>query len=184
MSNTDIEIVVEDPTAPEANSPAVTSVRAPLALELAAPWIKVLTAEGLLRRLEHDVLLSTAGARDLPARQQTMNATVAWSYQLLDADEQRAFRRFGALPGLFPIDAAAAVLAGRTDVPGAIDEAFRAAVGLIDKSLLVRAKASVRTHMHALLHAGNRTQAYAVARAHGRGRTGRGPRGPRALLQG
>ena len=115
----------------------------PLALELAAPWIKVLTAEGLLRRLEHDVLLSTAGARDLPARQQTMNATVAWSYQLLDADEQRAFRRFGALPGLFPIDAAAAVLAGRADVPGAMDEAFRAAVGLIDKSLLVRAKASV-----------------------------------------
>ena len=57
----------------------------PLALELAAPWIKVLTAEGLLRRLEHDVLLSTAGARDLPARQQTMDATVAWSYQLLDA---------------------------------------------------------------------------------------------------
>jgi predicted ATPase len=115
----------------------------PLALELAAPWIKVLTAEGLLRRLEHDVLLSTVGARDLPARQQTMNATVAWSYQLLDADEQRAFRRFGALPGLFPIDAAAAVLAGRADIAAAMDEALRAAAGLIDKSLLVRAKASV-----------------------------------------
>jgi predicted ATPase/DNA-binding XRE family transcriptional regulator len=115
----------------------------PLALELAAPWLKVLTAEGLLHRLEHDVLLSTAGARDLPARQQTMNATVAWSYQLLDADEQRAFRRFGALPGLFPLDAAAAVLAGRADVPAAMDDAFRAAVGLIDKSLLVRATASV-----------------------------------------
>ena len=46
--------------------------------------------------LEHDVLLSTAGLRDLPERQQTMNATVAWSYQLLDANERRAFRRFGA----------------------------------------------------------------------------------------
>ena len=55
----------------------------PLALELAAPWIKVLTAEDLLRRLMHDVLLSTAGPRDLPERQQTINATVAWSYQLL-----------------------------------------------------------------------------------------------------
>ena len=63
--------------------------------------MKVLTAEDLLRRLEHDVLLSTVGRRDLPERQQTMNATVAWSYQLLDPDEQRAFRRFGALPGLF-----------------------------------------------------------------------------------
>ena len=60
-----------------------------------------------------DVLPSTAGPRDLPERQQTMNATVAWSYQLLDPDEQRAFRRLGALPGPFPIDAAAAVLAGR-----------------------------------------------------------------------
>ena len=42
-----------------------------------------------------------------------MNATVAWSYQLLAPDEQRAFRRLGALPGRFPIEAAAAVLAGR-----------------------------------------------------------------------
>jgi predicted ATPase/DNA-binding XRE family transcriptional regulator len=111
----------------------------PLALELAAPWIKVLTAEDLLRRLEHDVLLSSVGPRDLPERQQTMNATVAWSYQLLDADEQRAFRRFAVMPGLFPIDAAAAVLAGRDESSIANDDALRAAAGLMDKSLLVRA---------------------------------------------
>ena len=101
-----------------ANSPTVTAIcrrldTLPLALELAAPWIKVLTAEDLLRRLEQDVLLSTAGPRDLPERQQTMNATIAWSYQLLSPDEQRVFRRLGALPGRFPIEAAAAVLAGR-----------------------------------------------------------------------
>ena len=130
-----------------ANGPTVTAIcrrldALPLALELAAPWMKVLAAEDLLRRLDHDVLFSTVGQRDLPERQQTMNATVAWSYQLLDADEQRAFRRFGVLPGLFPIDAAAAVLAGRDDVP-ADDEALRATAGLIDKSLLVRAEASV-----------------------------------------
>jgi predicted ATPase/DNA-binding XRE family transcriptional regulator len=76
----------------------------PLGLELAAPWMKVLTAEDLLRRLAHDVLPPTVGPRDLPERQRTMNATVAWSYQLLDQNERRAFRRFGALPGLFPID--------------------------------------------------------------------------------
>jgi tetratricopeptide (TPR) repeat protein len=113
----------------------------PLALELVAPWMKVLTPEELLRRVEEDVLLSTAAPRDLPERQQTMNATVAWSYQLLDPDERRAFRRFGVLPGLFPIDAAAAVLAGRegTSPQG---EALRAAAGLIDKSLLLRAQAS------------------------------------------
>jgi predicted ATPase/DNA-binding XRE family transcriptional regulator len=109
----------------------------PLALELAAPWIKTLTAEGLLRRLEHDVLLSTATPRDLPERQRTMNATVAWSYQLLDADEQLAFRRFGALPGLFPIDAAAEVLSGRTAASG-VERALAAAAHLIDKSLLSR----------------------------------------------
>ena len=131
-----------------ANGPTVTAIchrldALPLALELAAPWIKVLTAEGLLRRLAGGVLPSTVGPRDLPERQQTMNATVAWSYQLLDADEQRAFRRFGALPGLFPIDAAAAVLAGRASAAGGTDDALRAAVNLLDKSLLLRAETSV-----------------------------------------
>jgi predicted ATPase/DNA-binding XRE family transcriptional regulator len=130
------------------NGPTVTAIcrrldALPLALELAAPWIKVLAAEGLLSRLTQDVLLSTVGPRDLPERQQTMNATVAWSYQLLDPDEQRAFRHFGALPGLFPIDAAAAVLAGRARAPGRSDEALRAAASLIDKSLLRRAETSV-----------------------------------------
>ncbi len=114
----------------------------PLALELAAPWIKVLTAEDLLRRLEHDVLLSTVGPRDLPERQQTMNATVAWSYQLLGWNEQRVFRRLGALPGRFPIEAAAAVLGGPEDSPTASDDALGAAAGLIDKSLL-RAETSL-----------------------------------------
>jgi predicted ATPase/DNA-binding XRE family transcriptional regulator len=115
----------------------------PLALELAAPWLKVLTVEDLLRRLTDDVLLSTVGPRDLPERQQTMNATVAWSYQLLEPDEQRAFRRFGALPGRFPIEAAAAVVAGREDSSANSDDALRAAAGLMDKSLLLRAESSV-----------------------------------------
>ena len=133
-----------------ANAPTVTAIcrrldALPLALELAAPWLKVLTAEDLLRRLEHDVLLSTSGRRDLPERQQTMNATVAWSYHLLDPDEQRAFRRFGALPGPFPIDAAAAVLADREPDSAGSDDALRAAAGLIDKSLLLRAESSVAT---------------------------------------
>jgi predicted ATPase/DNA-binding XRE family transcriptional regulator len=131
-----------------ANGPTMTAIcrrldALPLALELAAPWIKVLTAEDLLRRLTHDVLLSTAGPRDLPERQQTMNATVAWSYQLLDPDEQRAFRRFGALPGLFPIDAAAEVLAGRESPSAGNVAALRAAAGLMDKSLLLRSETSV-----------------------------------------
>ena len=117
----------------------------PLALELAAPWMKVLTADDLLRRLEQDVLLSTLGPRDLPERQQTMNATVAWSYQLLGPGEQRAFRRFGALPGRFSVEAAAAVLAGPEGASAVRDEALGALAGLIDKSLLLRTETSVAT---------------------------------------
>ena len=114
----------------------------PLALELAAPWMKVLTPETLLERLRHDVLLATVGPRDSPERQQTMNATVAWSYQLLDGQEQRAFRRLGALPGPFPIHAAAAVLAGR-DISATEDaDALQVTAALIDKSLLLRTASS------------------------------------------
>jgi predicted ATPase len=118
----------------------------PLALELAAPWLKVLTLEDLFRRLEKGVALPADGPRDLPERQQTMNATVAWSYDLLDEQEQRTFRRLGALPGLFPIEAAGAVLCGKEHCDEAYDKALRAAANLIDKSLLVRAGPSaVRT---------------------------------------
>jgi predicted ATPase/DNA-binding XRE family transcriptional regulator len=131
-----------------ANAPTVTAIcrrldALPLALELAAPWIKVLTVEDLLRRLAHDVLISTAGRRDLPERQQTMNATVAWSYRLLKPDEQRAFRRLGALPGRFSIDAAAAVLAGREAPASGSEFALIAVADLIDKSLLLRSVTSV-----------------------------------------
>jgi predicted ATPase/DNA-binding XRE family transcriptional regulator len=131
----------------EANSPTIAAICSrldalPLALELAAPWMKVLTPGGLLNKLERGGLPSVAGPRDLPERQQTMNATVAWSYQLLDATEQRAFRRFGALPGLFPVDAAAEVLAGRERAKGT-DEALDAIATLLDKSLLLRSESSV-----------------------------------------
>ena len=130
-----------------ANSPTVTAIcrrldALPLALELAAPWIKVLTVEDLLRRLTQDALLSTVGRRDLPQRQQTMNATIAWSYQLLRPDEQRAFRRFGALPGRFSIDAAAVVLAGHGASTAGSDQVLSAVADLIDKSLLLRSETS------------------------------------------
>ena len=117
----------------------------PLALELAAPWMKVLTVEDLLHRLEQDVLLSTVAPRDLPERQQTMNAAIAWSYQLLSPNEQRAFRRFGALPCRFSVDAADAVLAGHDSAAIGCDQALGALAVLIDKSLLLRAETSVAT---------------------------------------
>jgi predicted ATPase/DNA-binding XRE family transcriptional regulator len=130
-----------------ANGPTVTAIcrrldALPLALELAAPWMKVLTAEELLGRLAHDGMLSTVGPRDLPERQQTMNATVAWSYQLLGPDEQRLFRRLGALPGRFPLEAATAVVSGR-GVSVSSEEVLRLVAALIDKNLLLRGETSV-----------------------------------------
>jgi len=133
-----------------ANGPTVRTIcqrldALPLALELAAPWMKSLTADELLRRLERDVLLSTVGPRDLPERQQTMNATIAWSYQLLDSHEQLMFRRLGVLPGRFSIKAAAAVLAGRDDPARAGGSALGTIAGLIDRSLLLPADSDEST---------------------------------------
>jgi predicted ATPase/DNA-binding XRE family transcriptional regulator len=133
-----------------ANGPIVTAIcrrldALPLALELAAPWMKVQPAENLLRRLERDPLFSTVAPSDLPERQQTMNATVAWSYQLLDSDTQRAFRRLGALPGRFSIDAAAEVLAAREGASVGSGEALGLLANVIDKSLLLRAETTVAT---------------------------------------
>jgi hypothetical protein len=132
-----------------ANSATVTAIcrrldALPLALEIAAPLIKVLTPDDLLRRLLRDVLLSTAAPRDLPERQQSISATVAWSYQLLDPHQQRAFRRLSVLPARFSIGAAAAVLGGPAG-PNGKDEALEAVAGLMDRSLLVRADSSAAT---------------------------------------
>jgi predicted ATPase/DNA-binding XRE family transcriptional regulator len=131
----------------------------PLAIELAAPWVKVLGLDGLLRRLEGDGLLSTGGPRDLPERQRTMNAAVAWSYQLLDPPEQQAFRRFSVMPGLFPIEAAAEVIAGRDAAVGN-DDALDIAAVLIDKSLLLQSDLSV-VSTHPLYHMLQTVRAFA-----------------------
>jgi predicted ATPase len=133
-----------------ANGPTVAAIcrrldALPLALELAAPWIKMLTAEDLLRRLEQDVLFSKVGPLDLPERQQTISVTVAWSYDLLGPNERRAFRRFGVMPGRFSIEAAAAVLAGRERASARSGEALGVAASFIDKSLLLRAETSEAT---------------------------------------
>jgi predicted ATPase/DNA-binding XRE family transcriptional regulator len=131
----------------------------PLALELAAPWLKVLTPEDLLGQLAQDVLLTSVRRRDLPERQQTMNATIAWSYQLLAPNEQLLFRRLAGLSGRFPIEAATAVLGGGQDSSDASHAALGAAAGLIDKSLLLRAETSAESRP--LFHMLETVRAYA-----------------------
>jgi predicted ATPase/class 3 adenylate cyclase len=81
----------------------------PLALELAASRVKVLDPPLLLERLEHRLPLLTGGARDAPERQQTLRATIDWSYELLEEPLQRALRRLSVFAGSFSLKAVESV---------------------------------------------------------------------------
>ncbi len=81
----------------------------PLALELAAARLSLLTPSALLARLEHRLPLLSRGARDLPQRQQTLRNTIAWSYDLLEVGEQQLFRRLSVFVGGFTLEAVQAV---------------------------------------------------------------------------
>jgi predicted ATPase/DNA-binding NarL/FixJ family response regulator len=81
----------------------------PLAIELAAAWSKLLPPAAILDRLAEPLALLTTGPRDLPARQQTLRATLAWSHDLLTPAAQTLFRRLAAFVGGFTLEAAEAV---------------------------------------------------------------------------
>ena len=78
----------------------------PLALELAASRVKVLDPPLLLERLDQRLPVLTGGGRDVPERQQTLRATIDWSYRLLDEPLQTALRRLAVFAGTFSLDAA------------------------------------------------------------------------------
>ena len=104
----------------------------PLAIELAATRIRVLTPEALVSRLDRVLPVLATGARDVPERQQTIRATVEWSIDLLTAEAQALFTRLGVFSGDFSLDAVEAVVDG---TPLA-EAAFDAIAELVDGSLL------------------------------------------------
>jgi len=120
------------------NASAVAEVCArldglPLAIELAAARAKLLSPHALLARLENRLKLLTGGARDLPAHKQTMRKTIEWSFELLDEEEKKLFRRLAVFVGGCSLEAAGYVCAGTGDL--AID-VFDGLTSLVDKSLL------------------------------------------------
>ena len=100
--------------------------RLPLALELAATRVKLLSEQQLLTRLEQRLPLLAGGRRDLPKRHSTMRATIAWSYDLLSESEQRLFTRLAVFVGSFELEAAEQIC----------DADLDAMRSLIDKSLV------------------------------------------------
>jgi predicted ATPase/DNA-binding CsgD family transcriptional regulator/Tfp pilus assembly protein PilF len=130
----------------EGNAPTIAAICAlldglPLAIELAAALMRLFSPQALLARLQSAPGLSArpptlrllaGGPRDLPARHQTLQATIAWSYDLLPPHEQRLFRRLSVFAGGCELEAAEVVCADK-DAPVPLLDSLLA---LLDKNLL------------------------------------------------
>ena len=120
------------------NAPLVATICArldglPLAIELAAARIKLLSPSAMLARLESRLNLLTGGALDLPTRQQTLRGTVDWSYGLLNPAEQTLFRRLSVFTGGCTLEAVEAVCDAKGDL--GLD-ALDGMASMVDKSLV------------------------------------------------
>lgn len=105
----------------------------PLALELAAARLRVLSLQALVERLEHRLRVLTGGPRDLPARQQTLRQTIAWSYNLLPREEKGLFRLLAVFVGGCELSAVEAVYSA---LGGEREQVLDGVTSLLDKHLL------------------------------------------------
>jgi non-specific serine/threonine protein kinase len=120
-----------------ATAPAVAQVcrqldGLPLAIELAAARVKTLSPDMLLAQMQDRPRLLGAGGRDLPPRQRTIHAAIAWSYDLLGAEEQRVFRHLAVFAGGWSLEAAVAIC----DLPR--DTMLERLESLVEQSLVRR----------------------------------------------
>jgi predicted ATPase/class 3 adenylate cyclase len=120
------------------NAPAVAAISArlhgmPLAIELAAARIKLLSPDQILARLEHQLDLLAAGSRDLPPRQQTLRAAIAWSYDILDDGAKRLLDRLSVFATGCDLESAEAICGPSSEIGGDIVDAMAA---LADQSLV------------------------------------------------
>ncbi|HET7029991.1 MAG TPA: adenylate/guanylate cyclase domain-containing protein [Candidatus Limnocylindrales bacterium] len=121
------------------NAPAVAGIAArlhgmPLAIELAAARVKLLAPDAILERLEHQLGVLAAGARDLPERQQTLRGAIAWSHELLGEGERRLLARLSVFVGGCELDSAEAVCGPAAELEGL--DVLDGLMALADQSLV------------------------------------------------
>ena len=136
-----------------------------LAIELAAVRVKLLPPQALLARLDQRLKLLTGGARDRSARQQTLRGAIDWSFQLLDAPEQRLFVRLGVFSGGFTVEAAEAICTVTDDL--GID-VLDGLASLLDKSLVQQREGAHGEPRFSMLET---IREYALDRLNGDGET-------------
>ena len=113
--------VLPDFALDERNAPAIAQIARrldglPLALELAAARVKLLPPEAIMARLEHSLRLLTGGGRDLPDRQQTLRATIAWSHDLLTEEARRLLATCSVFTGGASLEAIETVCDAAADI--------------------------------------------------------------------
>jgi len=123
----------------DATEPSVAAIceqvdRLPLAIELAAAHVRVLSLPVLLERLSDRLRFLRGGARDLPERQRTMQEAIAWSYHLLPPTQQRWFRALSIFMGGYQLSAAESICWGEEPITS--DEGLSTIAALVDASLV------------------------------------------------
>ena len=127
------EFMLDDENAPAAAQIARRLDGLPLAIELAAARVKLLPPQAILPRLDHSLGLRTGGGRDLPDRQQTLRATIAWSYDLLTEGARRLLAACSAFAGGASLEFVETVCAAAVDIGAPVLDGLQE---LVDQSLL------------------------------------------------